>query len=57
MVIVNEYHHVAASAFEKARKVAKVKQGGQYGQQQCHTCGAGGRYAENRQQHNQQQYR
>lgn len=25
MVIVNEYHHVAASSFEKARKVAKVK--------------------------------
>lgn len=25
MVIVNEYHHVAAFSFEKARKVAKVK--------------------------------
>ena len=25
MVIVNEYHHVAASSFEKVRKVAKVK--------------------------------
>ena len=25
MVIVNEYHHVAASSFVKARKVAKVK--------------------------------